>query len=194
MSEESLPVQPLTLDDSRDDGRPRTGRRPRPPALRPAAGPPHPAQSARTAHSASPVHPVHPAHTQHPAPHLRRTPNVAAVAATGVGYALIAGSFRRLTVPAELSTFLAGSFLTWLALRKDCQRQPAPDHIDGKGALPWAALLVVFGVWELYADFRGSTPDHPTLSILMGPLLEEPVNRAVGYLVWLAVGGWLIRR
>lgn len=170
MSEESLPVPPLTMDDSRDDARGGVARRPRPATA------------------------VRPVDRQLPTAPPRLTPTVAAVAATSVGYALIAGSFRRLTVPAELSTFVAGSLLTWLALRKDCRRRPAPDHIDGKGALPWGVLLVVFGVWELYADFRGSTPDHPTLSILMGPLLEEPVNRAIGYVLWLAAGVWVVRR
>ncbi|MFD0634428.1 hypothetical protein ACFQ9X_25660 [Catenulispora yoronensis] len=71
---------------------------------------------------------------------------------------------------------------------------PAPDHIDGKGALPWAAVAVVFGIWELYAAVRGSTPAHPTLSILMGPLIDPPFARAAGYALWLAVGVWVVRR
>src|SRR5437660_450545 len=113
MSEESLPVQPLTLDDGQDGGR---GRRS--------------ARLARAADAGS-ASPRSAADGRSPAPEpIRRTPAVAAIAATGVGYALIAGGFRRLTIPAELGTFVAGSFITWLALRKDCRRHPAPDHVD----------------------------------------------------------------
>ncbi|GAA2016663.1 hypothetical protein GCM10009839_10400 [Catenulispora yoronensis] len=112
----------------------------------------------------------------------------------GTGYALIAGSLRRLTAPAELATLLPGAALVWYAMRPATPHFPAPDHIDGKGALPWAAVAVVFGIWELYAAVRGSTPAHPTLSILMGPLIDPPFARAAGYALWLAVGVWVVRR
>jgi hypothetical protein len=125
---------------------------------------------------------------------LRFSPTTVAVLVGAVAYAAVAGGFRRLTAPAELATFAAGSLVCWLALRKECRRFPAPDHVDGKGALAWGAVLVVFGIWELYADFRGSTPAHPTLSILMGPVIAPPENRAIGYLAWLAGGVWLVRR
>lgn len=125
---------------------------------------------------------------------LRLTRNVLLVAAATVVYALIAGGFRRLTIPAEIATFLPGVFITYLALRRTCRRFPALEHLDGRGVAAWGAVLVVFGVWELYADLRGSTPAHPTLSILVGPMLADPLHRAVGYLLWLAAGVWLVRR
>ena len=125
---------------------------------------------------------------------LRVTPTTIAIVIGAIAYAAVAGSFRLLTAPAELATFAAGSLACWLALRKDCRRFPSPDHVDGKGALAWGAVLVAFGVWELYADFRGSTPAHPTLSILMGPVIAPPENRAIGYLVWLGAGMWVVRR
>lgn len=121
-------------------------------------------------------------------------PNAAVLAVGGVLWALVAGGFRRLTIPAELGTFLPGLFITARALRRDCRRLPAPDHLDGRGTAAWAAVLVLFGIWELYADLRGSTPDHPTLSILMGPLLADPLHRTVGYILWLALGVWVVRR
>jgi hypothetical protein len=120
---------------------------------------------------------------------------VVLVAVAGVfAYAAVAGGFRRLTVPAELGTFLPGAFITYLAMRRGCRRFRAPEHLDGRGTAAWGAVLVVFGIWELYADFRGSTPDHPTLSILMGPILADPLHRGVGYVLWLATGVWLVRR
>jgi len=119
---------------------------------------------------------------------------VLTAAAGLVCWALVAGGFRRLTIPAELGTFVPGAAVTYLALRRGCRRFRAPEHLDGRGTAAWGAVLVVFGIWELYADLRGSTPDHPTLSILMGPVLADPLHRAVGYLLWLAAGVWLVRR
>ncbi|GAA1994041.1 hypothetical protein [Catenulispora subtropica] len=112
----------------------------------------------------------------------------------GLGYCLIAGSLRRLTAPAELATLLPGAALVWYAQRPATPRFPAPDRLDTRAVLPWAVLLVLFGVWELYAALRGSTPAHPTLSILMGPLIDPPFARAAGYALWLAGGVWVVRR
>jgi hypothetical protein len=130
----------------------------------------------------------------HHAPAVPRPGSALAVAATAVLWALVASGFRRLTIPAELGTFVPGALITSRALRRDCRRLPAPDHLDGRGTAAWAAVLVLFGIWELYADLCGSTPDHPTLSILMGPLLADPLHRAVGYVLWLALGVWVVRR
>jgi hypothetical protein len=112
----------------------------------------------------------------------------------GVGYCLIGGTLRRLTAPAEAATLLPGAAMLWYALRPATGRFPAPRHLDSRGMLPWAVVMVLFGVWELYAALRGSTPAHPTLSILMGPLIDPPFARAAGYALWLATGVWVVRR
>ncbi|NUR26606.1 MAG: hypothetical protein HOV83_12300 [Catenulispora sp.] len=112
----------------------------------------------------------------------------------GVGYSLIGGSLRRLTTPAELATLLPGAALVWYALRPTTRRFEAPARLDGRGVVPWVVVLVLFGVWELYAAARGSTPAHPTLSILMGPWIDPPFARAAGYALWLAGGVWVVRR
>lgn len=112
----------------------------------------------------------------------------------GVGYALVGGSLRRLTAPAEAATLLPGGALVWYALRPTTPRFPAPGRIDRRGVLAWGTVAVTFGVWELYAALRGSTPAHPTLSILMGPLIDPPFARAAGYALWLAGGVWVVRR
>lgn len=125
---------------------------------------------------------------------FRFSPATIAVVGVAVLYAGVAGRLRHLTVPAELGTFLVGSLVCWRGLRGGCRRFPAPERVDRRGALVWGVVLVMFGVWELYADFRGSTPAHPTLSILMGPALASPERRSVGYLVWFALGVWVVRR
>ena len=60
--------------------------------------------------------------------------------------------------------------------------------------MAWVAIAVAFALWELYAGARGSTHSHPTLSIMMGPLIQAPPARAAGYVVWLLGGLWLVRR
>jgi hypothetical protein len=197
MSEDSLPVQPLIFDDGHDTGRPgRPGpvRRLAQHSLSQGGDIPGHSHSHTRVASRPRLHDSA-GHSRRPGPEpLRLTPAVAALTAIGLGYALVAGGFRKLTIPAELGTFTVGALVSWLALRKDCRRRAAPAHLSGRGLLPWAVVLAVFAVWELYADFRGSTPDHPTLSILMGPALQDPVNRALGYVLWLATGVWVVRR
>jgi len=122
------------------------------------------------------------------------TPALLAWLAVAVAFCLVAGGFRRLTAPADLATLLSGAVVSWYALRPATRRFPAPDRIDGKGALAWGAVLVAFGLWELYAALRGSTHAHPTLSILIGPLIRPYSLRTVGYAVWLAAGVWVVRR
>lgn len=130
----------------------------------------------------TPLRPTRPTHT------------MVTGALVGVGYSLVGGSLRRLTVPAELATLLPGAAVVWYALRPDTPRFPPPERIGRRGALAWGAVLVAFGIWELYAALRGSTPAHPTLSILMGPLIDPPFVRAAGYAAWLAAGVWVVRR
>lgn len=131
---------------------------------------------------------------QHPAAEPLRPGTMISWALLSVGYALVAGSFARLTIPAELATLLPGTGLVWYALRPATPRFATPARIDRRGALPWAAVAVAFGVWELYAALRGSTSAHPTLSILMRPLIDPPPLRAAGYGLWLAAGLWVVRR
>ncbi|MFL6110748.1 MAG: hypothetical protein ACJ786_05290 [Catenulispora sp.] len=132
--------------------------------------------------------------TARPAPEPLPRNTMITWALLGVGYALVAGSFARLTVPAELATLLPGAGLLWYAKRPATPRFAAPDRIDGRGVLPWAVVGVAFGIWELYAALRGSTPAHPTLSILMRPLIDPAPARAIGYGLWLAGGLWVVRR
>jgi hypothetical protein len=113
-------------------------------------------------------------------------------------YSVVAGRFAPLSAPGEFAVVIAGAAMTaWaLGLRLPVpppRRRPAPLHIDGRGALVWLVIVLVFTVWELYALALGGD-SHPTLSALAGPLLAPSTHRAVGYLLWLASGVWIARR
>lgn len=140
--------------------------------------------------------PARPHTTPAPAPLRPDHPTSSMISwgAVGLGYALIAGSFARLTIPAELATLLPGAALVWYALRPTTARFPAPAPFPRRSTVAWIAVGVAFAIWELYAAARGSTHAHPTLSILMGPLIDPPPARAAGYVVWLLSGVWVVRR
>ena len=113
-------------------------------------------------------------------------------------YAVIAGRFAPLSAPGEFAVVIAGAAMTaWaLGLRLPIpppQRRPAPLRIEGRGALLWLVIVLVFTAWELYALALGGY-SHPTLSALAGPLLAPYTHRAIGYLLWLASGVWIARR
>jgi hypothetical protein len=78
-------------------------------------------------------------------------------------------------------------------------REHTPDGVDTRGATVWGLWLLAFLLWEAGAFLFQESPtipnhDHPTLSLLMDPLLQPQPVRALGYLAWL-LGGWrLLRR
>jgi len=61
-------------------------------------------------------------------------------------------------------------------------------RFDRWDALVLALLLVA---WELIAVFWGNDSAHPTLSLLLDPVLDTYPGRLFGYLAWLGVGRWL---
>jgi hypothetical protein len=104
-----------------------------------------------------------------------------------------------LTAPAEFAVLGAGTLLIlWAAGALPAvpgpRRRPAPQAVDGRGALWWLALLLAFTGWELYALFASPVAAHPTVSALAGPLLAPHWHRAAAYVLWLAGGAWLARR
>ena len=121
--------------------------------------------------------------------------NQVAAWTAAVVFAAVAGRFATLSAPAEFAVLGSGLLVFARAVRTPVERRrPTPGHVDGRGSLAWLGLLAVFLTWELFAFARGSTPAHPTLSILLGPLLAEPPVRSAGYLVWLAAGAWIAKR
>jgi hypothetical protein len=108
-----------------------------------------------------------------------------------IGYAALAGLCRPLTLPAAAAVALAAIVLIVL----DAHRRPPPRVALGRRHVaPWAALMALFAAWEATATLWGNDSAHPTLSLLLDPVLATYPGRVVGWLTWLGVGRWLVTR
>jgi hypothetical protein len=62
----------------------------------------------------------------------------------------------------------------------------------------WDAAVVgyamVFAAWEATAALWGNDAAHPTLSLLVDPVLATYPGRVAGWIAWLGVGRWLVTR
>lgn len=67
-----------------------------------------------------------------------------------------------------------------------------------RSAIAWAILGIVFCLWELSMYFLGlgqtGRLQYPALSDLLDPALDNPFERAIFVLLWLAAGVALARR
>lgn len=75
----------------------------------------------------------------------------------------------------------------------------APEAIALGGLLLWGAAFLLLGLWELTAllgqpSFSETSRDSPTLSYLVGPMLDTYPGRVVGLGLWALAGRGLIRR
>lgn len=110
-----------------------------------------------------------------------------------VGYALIAAVFEPLTMPAAVAVLVPGVLV--LALRATRPVRPPPSGAVSPGAAAlWLVLATTGAAWWLVALLWGNDPQHPTLSLLLDPMLETYPARVLGYALWLAAGRWLVTR
>ncbi|MGQ4597602.1 hypothetical protein [Nocardia sp. R6R-6] len=84
-----------------------------------------------------------------------------------------------------------------LAWRRRPARTPFTTRLR-RGVALWATLLAVAAIWEGYAfvrqpDWTQPSSEHPTLSTLLDPALEQGPLRFAGWLIWLGAGWWLCR-
>jgi len=85
------------------------------------------------------------------------------------------------------------------------RREPEylPDAGERRGisraALCWAGVAIALCLWELASFFLGLPSaradwEHPALSDLVKPAVDEPLARAVLFAAWLATGWAFVRR
>jgi hypothetical protein len=132
-----------------------------------------------------------------PALVLERVP-APLLAAAGLADAWVAGGLARFTWPATVAVAgpgLAAMAMTW-------RHPPAEDgdrvRVHPLGLAAWAAVFVALALLELAAlllqpSLTVGSQAHPTISVLVEPLLAGHLGRSTGLALWLAAGWYLVR-
>lgn len=107
--------------------------------------------------------------------------------------AAVGGLFGSFTPGAGLLVHAIGGTMVWLGVSGRVGRRAVPRRLP-RAALWWLVPLLVLALTELWAFLQTPHPDYPTLSLILDPVLDHYLPRAVGYFAWLA-GFWaLVRR
>lgn len=110
-----------------------------------------------------------------------------------LGYAALAALFTPLSAPAAVAVLLPGVLVLVLRVVRSVGDLPQGAR-PAMAAAQWLALAGVGAVWWLVAFLWGNDPEHPTLSLLLDPVLETYPGRLLGYTIWLGAGRWLVSR
>jgi hypothetical protein len=121
--------------------------------------------------------------------------------AIGVLYAAVAALTQPLTVPATVAwavPALAALILAGSRTRTVRHGAGADPRIR-RTAVAWAAILAVAVALELAAwlqqpVYNVGSRDHPTISLLLDPILEPWPVRFAAWAVWLWMGWRVVRR
>jgi hypothetical protein len=108
-----------------------------------------------------------------------------------ISYAALAGLCRPLTLPAAVAVAVAAIALVAPAAHR---RPPPRVALGRRHVAPWAVLMALLATWEATAALWGNNDAHPTLSLLLDPVLATYPGRVAGWLAWLGVGRWLVTR
>ncbi len=114
-------------------------------------------------------------------------------------YALVVGSFARYSWPASVAVLvpaIAGVVLAWEGPMRAGRGEP---RFDPRGARAWAVAFVALALWELtnlllQPSLVQGSYDHPTLSVLMDPILATHAGRSAFLALWLLLGWFLLER
>jgi len=122
-----------------------------------------------------------------------RLPLAVAFAAVPLGWVI--STLRPATVPIAVAIAVFGPPMLYLALTTP--NDPAPTDLRPRWWL-WATVGALICGWELaqflqQPDLSTDSWDHPTLSVIIGPLFTGGLGRVVLVIVWLAAGVWLAR-
>lgn len=132
----------------------------------------------------------------HVAPRIRFTP---VTVIGGVLYAAVVGSFARFSWPMTLAVAVPGLAAVAAAWKAPARPGPEPPRIEPAGAVAWATVFIVLGLWELanllqQPSLTVGSNAHPTISVLTDPILASHLGRSVFLALWLAFGAFLMER
>ena len=111
-------------------------------------------------------------------------------------FALLISDAKSLTLPATLLV-VAGALSIWLIAKYAPPPSTAPigdTPVPRTGVVAWAAVFIVFSLWEATAFLVGNNDAHPTFSMLSDPVLSWGPTRALCGFLWLAAGWCLVAR
>jgi hypothetical protein len=106
---------------------------------------------------------------------------------------LIGGLFPSFSLLALCYVLLIGGTMTWLGLSGRVAKRSVPRSL-GSSAAWWLVPVLFLASVELVNFLFGSTYPHPTLSLLMDPLLDRYLARAAAYFGWLTAFWGMVRR
>jgi hypothetical protein len=128
------------------------------------------------------------------------------VVVAGAGVALAASFTHPFTVGADVVTAvpLAVVFVVMLVTiparrerNESPTRTPTPSSAVRPGAdrrwLWWSAPVLAVTGWEFYCYVSLPRVDHPTLSVLIDMLDGSTVGKFVAFVLWLALGWFLVK-
>jgi hypothetical protein len=110
--------------------------------------------------------------------------------------AWVGAGFASHSWPATIAVLVPAAVLLVPAVRTPSSTVETSDRLR-RGLVVWSVLLGLGLGWEAYAfvrqpDWSRASPDHPTISTLLDPVLEHGPLRVVGWLVWLWAGWRLV--
>lgn len=113
-----------------------------------------------------------------------------------IAFAWVGSGFEAFSQAAFLAVLLPALLVAGVAMLQ--ARRPASLTLPARLALGWWGALLLAGLlWEAYAFMCQptlTTPsfDHPTLSVMLDPMLEHRGARFLGWFIWLHVGRHLL--
>lgn len=134
-----------------------------------------------------------------PSPRARTLPRRSLpVILGGLLYAVLVGQFVRYSWPATIGVWApaaAGVAIVWRRPVDDTDPMP----VRAAGAAAWAVMFVALALWELAAlllqpSLTTDSWAHPTISVLLDPILATHLGRSIALSLWLASGWSLVRR
>jgi hypothetical protein len=123
---------------------------------------------------------------------LRPTVRGVALVAGAVVVGLLLATWPSLTVGAYVVVGGVGAGMVAVAMRRPLVEPSA--RLPVRRWLPWLLLALALSLWELALLLLGNNDAWPPLSLLADPIDRLGAGRFSLALLWLAAGGWLVRR
>lgn len=127
----------------------------------------------------------------------RRRPAAVAGAAALCGYAVVATTTRPNTALALLALLIPIAVVAAGAMGEARTPEAAGSPQLRRTAVLWLSVITLALLWEAAAYVGEHTVgayDHPTVSALLEPAMQQPPVRFAAWALWLFAGWRLVRR